>query len=162
MVRQSQPTPEPSAINEQSLTQFVGFRLAGQQYAFRIDQIQEIVNPQQVTQIPNAPAFVEGVSNLRGSIIPIINLRMMMGMPSHAADGETKTVVVNVGSRTIGCTVDSVTQVMRVASDSIQPPPDTVLADGADYITGFATVNEQLVVLLDGDRLLAPDKLETA
>ena len=73
-------------------------------------------------------------------------------------DNETRIVVVNVDGRTIGCKVDSVTQVIRVPADAIQPAPDTVVAEGADYVTGFATVNEQLLVLLDVNRLLDPAK----
>ena len=162
MVSQSQSSSQTNVSAEkQQVGQFVGFFLDGQQYAFRIEQIQEIVVVQQVTTIPNVPGFVEGVSNLRGSIIPIINLRAIMGMQAVESDDETRIIVVNVDGRTIGCTVDSVTQVVRVPSESIQPAPDTVVAEGADYVTGFATVNEQLLVLLDVNRLLDPTKLES-
>ncbi len=147
--------------DKQIVIQFVGFYLEGQQYAFRIDQIQEIVILGKVTRVPNVPPFVEGVSNLRGSIIPIINLREMMGMNSRPGDAETRTVVVNVGERTIGCMVDAVSQVVRIPHDDIQDPPETVLADGADYITGFATVDDQLVVLLDADLLLNSERLKS-
>ena len=140
--------------------QFVGFQVGGQEYAFRIEQIQEIVILDQVTKTPQVAEYVEGVSNLRGTIIPIINLSKLFGLQPKEADAETRTIVVNVGDRTMGCTVDAVTQVMRVPEESIQDAPETVTADGARYITGFAKVDDRLFILLDIDELLDPEKLE--
>ena len=102
-------------------SQFVGFEVDGQLYAFQIEQIQEIVILNQVTQTPQVPTFIEGVANLRGAIIPIINLRMLFGLARKPIDGETRTIVVNVGEKTIGCRVDSVTQVIRIPEESVQP-----------------------------------------
>jgi purine-binding chemotaxis protein CheW len=141
-------------------TQFVGFRLADQEYAFRIEQIQEIVIPDRVTRMPQVPDYVEGVSNLRGTIIPMINLRRLFDMESKPNDEETRTIVVNVGPRTIGCTVDAVTQVIRIPPESIQPAPDIVKSDGAAYIAGFAKLENRLIVLLEIEELLDPSKLE--
>ncbi len=140
--------------------QFVGFQFAEQDYAFRIEQIQEIVILERVTAIPQVPDYVEGVSNLRGSIIPIINLRRLFGLAPRPTDHETRTIVVNVGSRTMGCMVDRVTQVMRVPEESIQAAPTSVTTNGANYITGFARLGERLVILLDVAELLDPDKLD--
>lgn len=141
-------------------SQFVGFELAGQAYAFRIEQIQEIVILKQVTKTPQVPEYVEGVANLRGSIIPIINLRRLFGLEPRPADAETRTIVVNVGQRTMGCTVDMVSQVMRIPEENIQPAPETVTAGGASYISGFARMHERLMILLEIDELLDPAKLE--
>jgi purine-binding chemotaxis protein CheW len=141
-------------------SQFVGFKISDQEYAFRIEQIQEIVILDQVTKTPQVPDFVEGVSNLRGSIIPIINLRKLFGIEPKSPDAETRTIVVNVGERTMGCTVDMVSQVMRIPEDSIQPAPETVTSDGAKYIVGFANLDEHLVIILDIDELLHPDQLD--
>ena len=139
-------------------SQFVGFRLAEQEYAFRIEQIQEIVIPDRVTRMPQVPDYVEGVTNLRGTIIPIINLRLLFGMEAKLNDDETRTIVVNVGPRTIGCTVDSVAQVIRISAENIQPAPDIVKSDGAGYISGFAKLENRLVILLAIDELLDPAK----
>src|SRR5215471_15952355 len=106
-----------STARKKNSSQFVGFELAGQEYAFRIEQIQEIVILDKVTKTPQVPEYVEGVSNLRGSIIPIINLRRLFGLEPKAVDGETRTIVVNVGQRTMGCTVDTVSQVMRIPEE---------------------------------------------
>ncbi len=139
MTTQTSPGSDPSAsmTEKKNSSQFVGFELADQQYAFRIEQIQEIVILDQVTRTPQVPDYCEGVSNLRGTIIPIINLRMLSGLEPKPSDGETRTIVVNVGERTMGCTVDMVSQVIRIPEDDIQPAPDTVTADGADYIFGL-------------------------
>ncbi len=144
----------------QNTSQFVGFQIGDQQYAFRIEQIQEIVILDQVTQTPQVADYVEGVSNLRGAIIPIINLRTLLGMDPKQRDGETRTIVVNVGERTMGCTVDMVSQVIRIPEESIQLAPQTVTTDGANYISGFAKLDDRLMVLLDIDELLNPERLE--
>ena len=154
-------TEHRSDVNSQRNTsQFVGFQIDGQQYAFRIEQIQEIVIPDQVTKTPQVAEYVEGVSNLRGTIIPIINLRRLFGLQHKSADADTRTIVVNVGERTMGCTVDMVSQVMRIPDEDIQDAPETVTADGANYITGFATVGGRLMIVLDIDELLDPEKLD--
>jgi purine-binding chemotaxis protein CheW len=141
-------------------SQFVGFQLAGQEYAFRIEQIQEIVILEQVTKTPQVPAYVEGVANLRGSIIPIINLRKLFGMEPKSTDADTRTIVVNVGDRVMGCTVDTVSQVMRIPEENIQPAPETVTGSGANYIAGFAKINNRLLIVLEIEELLDPRKLE--
>lgn len=144
---------------KQNTSQFVGFQIADQEYVFRIEQIQEIVIPDQVTRTPQVPEFVEGVSNLRGSIIPIINLRKLFGLQVKPTDRETRTIVVNVGDRIMGCTVDMVSQVMRIPAENIQPAPETVTAGGAHYISGFVKLDDRLLIMLDVDRLLDPDQL---
>jgi purine-binding chemotaxis protein CheW len=149
-----------SMVRNKNTSQFVGFRLADQEYAFRIEQIQEIVILQQITRTPQVPDYVEGVSNLRGTIIPIINLRRLFGLDSRATDDETRTIVVNVGERTMGCTVDAVTQVIRIPADTIQPTPDMIATDDSGYITGFAKLENRLLVILNIDELLDPEKLE--
>lgn len=145
---------------KRNTSQFVGFELDGQAYAFRIDQIQEIVILNQVTRTPQVPEFVEGVANLRGAIIPIINLRKLFRLPAKETDGETRTIVVNVGDRTMGCTVDMVSQVIRIPEENIQAAPETVTGHGAHYISGFARVDGQLFILLNIDELLDPAKLQ--
>lgn len=140
--------------------QFVGFQLVDQEYAFRIEQIQEIVIPDRVTRMPQVPDYVEGVSNLRGTIIPIINLRRLFDLPPKEKDPETRTMVVNVGPRTIGCTVDAVTRVIRIAPEQIQPAPEIAKSESSAYIAGFAKIDDRLIVLLEIEELLDPAKME--
>ncbi|MGI9427270.1 MAG: chemotaxis protein CheW, partial [Bythopirellula sp.] len=156
----SQASSEQSVMIETKQTaQFVGFQVGQQHYAFRIDRIQEIVILDQVTPMPQVADFVEGVSNLRGEIIPIISLRKLLGLEYQEANSDTRTIVVNVGDRTMGCTVDSVSQVIRIPEESIQSAPETVTADGAHYVAGFAKVDGELLVLLNIDELLDPQRL---
>lgn len=140
--------------------QFVGFRLADQTYVFRIERIQEIVIPTALARVPDVPAYIEGVTNLRGTIVPIINLRLLFGLEAKPADAETRTVVVNVAARTLGCTVDSVTRVMRIAAEQIHAAPDTVATSGRSFIEGFARIGDELHIVLDVESLLDPAKLE--
>jgi purine-binding chemotaxis protein CheW len=149
-----------SAISDKHDTsQFVGFQIADQQYAFPIEQIQEIVILDHVTRTPQVADHVEGVSNLRGAIIPIISLRKLLGLDPLPKDGDTRTIVINVGERTMGCTVDSVSQVIRVPAESIQSVPESMTANGADYISGFAKLDDGLVILLNIDELLDPERV---
>ena len=157
---QSGSTSSSVATETTDSSQFVSFQLADQEYAFRIEQIQEIVILRQVTSTPRVPDYCEGVSNLRGSIIPIINLRKLFRLEPKVADVETRTIVVNVGERTMGCTVDMVSQVIRIPQSDIQLPPETVVGDGANYIVGFAKLDDRLVILLDIDKLLDPEQLD--
>jgi purine-binding chemotaxis protein CheW len=158
--RATTPATTAATSETKNVSQFVGFQLAGQDYAFQIRKIQEIVIIGHVTEVPQVPAFVDGVTNLRGSIIPIINLRKLFGLESKPSDNETRTIVVNVGQRTMGCKVDMVSQVLRIPSNDIQPAPETVMADGAEYILGFAKLEGRLSILIDVDKLLDPEKLE--
>lgn len=154
------PQPQVHAQAGSTTRQFVCFELAGQRYIFPIERIQEIVIPSGITRIPEVPDYVEGVSNLRGTIIPIINLRMLFGLERRAVDAETRTIVLNVGNRTMGCTVDAVARVLRVAADAIEPAPDMVAGTTCRSIEGFARVGDEILILLDVDRLLDPEHLE--
>jgi purine-binding chemotaxis protein CheW len=151
--------PQGSTTEGKNTSQFVGFQIDDQEYAFRIEKIQEIVILDQVTQTPQVPDFVEGVSNLRGAIIPVINLRKLLGLAPKPTDADTRRIVVNPGGRTVGCTVDMVSQVIRIPEASIQPAPETVTANGAHYIAGFAKIDDRLVILLDIDELLDPQRI---
>ena len=156
--KSSSEIPSATEGNKNS-SQFVGFQIADQEYAFRIEQIQEIVILDRVTKTPQVPDYCDGVSNLRGSIIPIINLRTLFGLDPKAADAETRTIVVKVSERTMGCTVDTVSQVIRIPEDSIQPAPEQVTAGGANYIVGFAKLEGRLVIVLDINELLDLENL---
>lgn len=140
--------------------QFVGFQLNGQEYAFPIEQIREIVIPSLITALPQVPEYIQGVCNLRGAIIPIINMRRLLAMQSSAIDAETRVIVMNVGTRTMGCLVDAVTQVHRITADAIQPAPEIVQHARTAYISGFAKLHESPMILLNVDKLLDPTKLD--
>ena len=135
------------------IIQLVGFRLDNEDYAIAITKIQEIILMKPITRIPQVPDFIEGLINLRGSVIPIVNLRKRFGLPARQVDDETRTIVVNIHDKTVGCIVDAVTQVMRINRDQIQPPPLSVLAIAHQYIAGLARLEDRLLIILDIERL---------
>ncbi len=108
------------------------------------------------------PGFIEGLINLRGSVIPVVNLRTLFGQSHKELDDETRTIIVNVGDRIIGYIVDEVTQVMRIASDQIQPAPVSITAVSKQHIAGLAKIDDRLLVILEIERLLKPEELEIA
>ena len=131
----------------------MGFRLDNEDYAIAITKIQEIIVMKPITRIPQVPDFIEGLINLRGSVIPIVNLRKRFGLPSREVDDETRTIVVNIQDKTVGCIVDAVTEVRRINRDQIQPPPLSVLAISHQYIAGLARLDDRLLIILDIERL---------
>jgi purine-binding chemotaxis protein CheW len=139
--------------------QLVGFRLDGDDYAIPITRIQEIILMKPVTRIPQVPAFIEGLVNLRGVVIPLINLRTRFGMAPREVDDETRTIVLNLHERVIGCIVDAVTQVMRLGSDQIQPTPATIGPIARPYISGLARLDDRLLIVLDVEKLFDPSEL---
>ena len=146
------PTAEaPSRRADNPIIQLVGFRLDNEDYAIAITKIQEIILMKPITRIPQVPEFIEGLINLRGSVIPIVNLRRRFGLPAREVDDETRTIVVNVHDKTVGCIVDEVTQVMRVGSDQVQPVPVSTAAVAKRFISGLARLEDRLVIILDTD-----------
>ena len=134
--------------------QFIGFRLDDTQYAVSIRRVQEIILLPSITRVPQAPPEIEGLLNLRGAILPLVDLRARFGLPRRPPDDHSRVVVVNLGDRTVGMRVDSVTQVIRVPEDQVQRPPDGVASVASSAISGLFRSGEHLVIALDVDRLL--------
>lgn len=158
--RRATAAPGDSPAGDAPVRQFVGFRLGNEDYAIAITKIQEIILMKPITRLPQVPDAIEGLINLRGSVIPIVNLRKRFGLPARDFDDETRTVVVNTHDKTVGCIVDEVTQVMRVAADQIQPVPLASTAVSRRYIAGVARLDERLLIILDSDRLFDPAELD--
>lgn len=142
------------AMLNSDVNQYIGFVIDGRRYAFPIHQIREIVILTDITPVPQVARCVDGVANLRGSVIPVVSLRSLLGAPQLPADKNTRTIVVNVGRRTIGCTVDSVTEVLRISNDQIQATPEAIAGGETAFIDGLVKLEDQLVILLNVDRLL--------
>jgi purine-binding chemotaxis protein CheW len=139
---------------ETSSQQLVGFRLGQEEYGIEITTIQEIILMGDVTRVPQVPHFINGLINLRGSVIPIIDLRKRFGLPVTDRTDESRVVVVNLSEKTIGLVVDAVTQVIRVSKDQIEPTPPTVSAAGKEHIAGLAKLDSRMLILLDIERIL--------
>ncbi len=159
----SQDAPSPStttpaaARGEGPVSQFVGFRLGDEDYAIAITRIQEIILMKPITRLPQAPDYIEGMINLRGAVIPVVNLRKRFGLPAREVDDETRTIVVNVQDRTVGCVVDAVTRVMRLGREQIQPSPLGAAGESCRYVSGLARLDERLLIVLDVEKLFRFD-----
>ena len=136
------------------LLQLVSFRLGGEEYGLEILKVQEIIRMQELTRVPNSPPFVEGVINLRGRVIPVIGLRKRFGMPPRDHDHETRIVVVELGGDVLGFEVDSVSEVLRIPADTVEPPPRLSKHDN-EYVSGVGKLQGRLLLLLDVTRLMA-------
>jgi purine-binding chemotaxis protein CheW len=147
---------------EQGIQQLVTFRLGEEEYGVDILKVHEIDRMMDITEVPNAPPSIEGVINLRGKVIPVINLRKKFNLPPREADGRTKIVVVDIGT-SAGMIVDSVSEVLRISSDIIEPPPPMTTGLSSEYIRGVGKLKDRLLILLDIEKLLgAQEKTETA
>lgn len=144
------------AKREQREEQLVAFRLGEEYYGLEIGTVQEIITWQPVTRVPRTPAFVEGIINLRGNVIPVIDLRKRFEMPRAELGRETRIVVVELGGRVVGLVVDGVSEVLRVTADKIEPPSSVIAGIDTEFIRAVAKTEERLIILLDPDRILAP------
>lgn len=148
-------TTEPSSGAEQFLT----FVLGGEEYGVTILQVQGIQGWDRVTPIPNTPDYILGVINLRGAIVPIVDLRRRFGMPAAEFGPTTVVIVVRVvterNERTLGLVVDAVSEVCNVNADAKKPAPDFGSSIKTDFVKGLATVENRMVILLDIDRLVS-------
>ena len=142
------------------LLQLVVFQLGGEEFGVEIMQVQEIIRMPDITRIPQSPDYVEGVINLRGKIIVVVNLDTKFDLHSKELDEDSRIVIVEVGSNVVGMIVDSVSEVMRLASSSVEPAPEIISTKiKADYLKGVGKLDERLLILLDLERVLSDDEM---
>ena len=134
----------------------VGFTLGSQEFVVNILQVKEIKLMLPLTPIPKSPVYLDGVANLRGDIIPVINLRKKLNLPVSKHTEDTRIMVVEQESRLVGIIVDSVTEVHLLPADSISPPPSALGGINVQLIRGVARAHDRLLVFLDIDRILSP------
>lgn len=134
--------------------QMVVFQLAEQTYGIDIAAVFEIIRMEAITRVPRTPHFVEGVINLRGKIIPVIDLCKRFNLPLTERTGSSRIIIVDVGGNTIGMIVDGVSEVLRVPLDSIEPPPPMIHGVDAAYLRGIAILDGRLIILLDLKKIL--------
>lgn len=133
--------------------QVVSFDIGTEEYAVDILEVQEIIRMVEITPVPKAPYYVEGVINLRGKVIPIVDLRLRFGLSAAERTKETRIVVVDISRVILGLVVDSVSEVLRIPSSLIEPPPSGKQG-GAEFHKGVGRVDGRLLILLDLNRLL--------
>jgi purine-binding chemotaxis protein CheW len=152
------PAAAPVSESKEEIRQLVVFTLAGEAFGLPIERVESIIQIQAITVVPNARPYVVGVTNLRGTVLPVIDLRRRFNLPSLAERDDQRIVVVLYNEEKIGLRVDAVSQVLRLPLDAIEPPPPLVTAAvHAGFITGVAKVEDQLIILLDLEKVLAAE-----
>jgi len=146
-----------SAGHSDALLQIVTFQVGTEVFALDILKVHEIIRFRQLTRVPNLPSYVEGVLNLRGKVIPVVGLRQRIGLERKEPNGTTKIIVASVKDDVLGFMVDSVSEVLRIGADTVEPAP-RLGEGGQKYVSGVGKVNDQLLLLLDLDKLLNQDE----
>lgn len=158
-------TKETNTYDDDSVVrkerQIVAFTLGAEIYGVDIASVREIIPIQKIVNVPRAPDFVEGIINLRGRVIPVLDLRKHFGFERKKGDPNQRIVLVEAGSDSIGVIVDSVSSVLRIADDSVEPPASVIVGAEIEYIYGIAKVDGDLIVLLDLTRIISDAEKRT-
>lgn len=141
---------DSKAINE-----FLTFRLGAEEYGVDILKVQEIRGYDAITQISNAPVFVKGVINLRGVIVPIVDMRIKFGLGDAGYDQFTVVIILNVAGRVVGMVVDAVSDVLSLGQEQLRPTPGMGSVIDTEYIMGLGTIDERMLILIDIEKLMA-------
>ena len=148
-------TADKSRAGDGADSEFLTFRLGAESYGIEILKVQEIRGYETPTSIANAPPFIKGVINLRGVIVPILDLRIKFQLSEAKYDDFTVAIILNIAGRVVGVVVDSVSDVLTLSEESIRPTPEFASATfDTKYITGLGTVDEQMIILLDIEKLM--------
>ncbi|SHG59028.1 chemotaxis protein CheW [Massilia sp. CF038] len=139
--------------------EFLAFTLGSEEYGIDILKVQEIRGYEAVTRIANAPEFIKGVINLRGIIIPVVDMRIKFKLGTPVYDQFTVVIILNIGGRIMGMVVDSVSDVTTLTSDQIKPAPEMGTAFNSDYLVGLGTVDERMLILIDIDKLMSSGEM---
>ena len=148
-----------TALSERQL---VVFGLAGETYGVDISSVREIIQMQAITSVPGTATSVKGVTNLRGTVIPVVDLGKRFGLAEAEHDKNTRIVVINSRDNPIGVIVDSVDEVLRIPENLIEPPSQMILTSRSEYLLGIVKLSNKLVILLDTDKVLSTDDYQTA
>ncbi|MCL4551501.1 MAG: chemotaxis protein CheW [Bacteroidetes bacterium] len=141
------------------LLQLVSFKIGNEEFGVDILNVQEINKMTQITKVPNSPDFVEGVINLRGRVIPVIDLRNRLGLERKQHNKDTRIIVVNVGDKVFGFIVDSVNEVLRVPADIFEAPPEIVAGVGSEFISSVGKLEDRLLILIDLNKILLKEEV---
>lgn len=145
------------------LIQLVSFMLADEEYGVEVLKVREIIRMPTITKMPNVPQHVEGIINLRGKVIPIISMRRRFGLMENEKNSQTRIIIMDVVGTLTGFIVDAVSEVIRIHSSEIQPPPSMMLTGGGsqEFITGVYNHAERLLIIMDIDRMFSEDERDT-
>ena len=154
MQTSTETTEGKFAGTQDELLQLVSFRIGSEEFGVDILKVQEINRMVEITRVPQAPHYVEGVINLRGKVIPIVDLRKRFNLEVKEYDKNTRIVVVDIGGNIMGMVVDSVSEVLRLPISTIEPPPEIAAGVNSDYIKGVAKLEDRLLIFLDLSRVI--------
>ncbi len=151
------------AARHDELIQLVSFMLAEEEYGVEVLKVREIIRMPTITKMPNTPHYVEGIINLRGKVIPIISMRKRFALPESDNNGHTRIIIMDVAGSMTGFIVDAVSEVIRIHSSEIQPPPSLVLSGGIgrEFVTGVFNHSERLLIIMDVDRMFSDDERDS-
>jgi purine-binding chemotaxis protein CheW len=147
-------------VNDERITQVIGFRIHDQEFGINIYQVQEVYKMQEITNVPNSPEFVAGVINLRGKVIPVVDIRKYFSI-NHPPESNARIIITEIKKRTIGIIVDEVSEVLKIPSGCIEPPPDLTISVKSGYITGVAKLRGRLLILLDMNSMFSDEEIES-
>ena len=139
----------------QAEKQLVVFDLASESYGVDIDAVREIIRMQEITRVPRTPEFVEGVINLRGKVIPVVDLRKRFGLAVGEENKDNRIVVVDIGGQDIGVVVDAVTEVLRIPASAIEPPSSVITSADSAYLLGIVKLADKMIILLELESVLS-------
>jgi purine-binding chemotaxis protein CheW len=143
---------------EAELNQLISFMVGEEEYGLDILRVKEVIRIREITRLPQAPSFVKGIINLRGDVIPIIDLRDKFGLEHREYTAMTRVIVVDVDGKLVGMVVDAASQVVRIPADQIEPPPPIAGGLSVEYIRGVGKLDERLIILLQIDRILSTEE----
>ena len=142
-----------------SLREFLAFKLGAEEYGIDILRVQEIRSYEAPTRIANAPAFIKGVVNLRGVIVPIVDMRLKFNLEQARYDSFTVVIVLNIGNRVVGMVVDAVSDVITLTPEQLHPVPEFNSAIASDHLLAIGTVQERMLILVDIDKLMTSPEM---
>lgn len=151
---------EPTMSNQENeLLQLVTFGIGEEEFGIDILKVQEIIRIMDITKVPNSPPYVEGVINLRGKVIPVIDLRRRFGLDYREHDSQTRIIVIDLHAMITGFVVDEVSEVLRIRANTVEQPPAVVAGVESEYIKGVGKLDDRLLILLDLDQLVPIEEL---
>jgi len=153
--REKQPVAGPAQDGGRQEIQLACFRIGSEMYALDIMRIREIIRPQRLTPVPKAPPFIEGVINLRGAVVPVVDLRKRFDQPAGGPERRTRVLICALSGKIIGLLVDEVAEVRRYTRQEIQPSPQFLRGRGSEFFVGVCRRDDQLVLLIDLERILS-------
>lgn len=151
---------EKKTANDNHGNEYLVFTLGNEEYGIEILKVQEIRGCERVTRLANTPEFITGVTNLRGVIVPIVDLRIKFDLAGVEINEKTVVIVLNLANRVVGIVVDGVSDVLSLNTEEIKPAPDFSVTLSTDYLLGLGSVDERMIILVDIEKLLTSEEME--